>query len=365
MSRQAAPAFLPDRSQELLLHACLLPADLARAAYDTWSACVNVEALDGGSILLMPLLAARQHELGISDARFGRFRGVQRLAWVKNQQLLRELRAALQVLAAERPLLLKGVALVGDIYPQRAARPIGDLDLLVRREQAPTAIRHLMGSGWRPVTAVPRTRADFAIRKSLALASPAVPGVELDLHWRLLDWREAPAGEAALRAAATPSSAYPDAMTPVAADLLLHVLAHGARWNPLPPIRWVADATMILRTGEVDWGHFVAQVRRFDLPAPVGATLRYLVARMAAIVPATVLAEIATVPSKRIARTAVFVDQRAFDDRRFADAFALHWHRARTLVGWSPAALWSYFSSMRGARSAPDTVRWLSRRVRQ
>ena len=31
-------------------------------------------------------------------------------------------------------------------------------------------------------------------------------------------------------------------------DQLLHVVAHGGRWNPVPPVRWIADAELIRRS---------------------------------------------------------------------------------------------------------------------
>ena len=48
------------------------------------------------------------------------------------------------------------------------------------------------------------------------------------------------------------------------ADQLLHVAVHGARWNPVPPVRWLADAVAIERSAgaELDWDRLVAEATR-------------------------------------------------------------------------------------------------------
>jgi hypothetical protein len=59
-------------------------------------------------------------------------------------------------------------------------------------------------------------------------------------------------------------------------DILLHVIAHGLRVNPLPPIRWVADAVLILRGGGVDWDRFLALAAVLRCRLVMERALKYL-----------------------------------------------------------------------------------------
>ncbi|MEZ4548820.1 MAG: nucleotidyltransferase family protein [Thermodesulfobacteriota bacterium] len=70
----------------------------------------------------------------------------------------------------------------------------------------------------------------------------------IDLHWHVLHGynppdADAPFWEAARRV--TVEGAPVLVLDPV--DQLLQVCAHGMRWDPTPPVRWVADAAVILR----------------------------------------------------------------------------------------------------------------------
>ena len=53
-------------------------------------------------------------------------------------------------LAAEniRVMLLKGAALATTVYPSFAARPMGDVDILVHPEEAPRAWQCMVDAGW-------------------------------------------------------------------------------------------------------------------------------------------------------------------------------------------------------------------------
>jgi hypothetical protein len=75
---------------------------------------------------------------------------------------------------------------------------------------------------------------------------------------------------------------------------LLHVVAHGGRWNPVPPVRWIADAALIRRGSAdgIDWSRFVAEARRRRLTARLGAGLGRLVDAIGFPVPATVVDEL-------------------------------------------------------------------------
>ena len=89
-------------------------------------------------------------------------------------------------------------------------------------------------------------------------------------------------------------------------DMLLHVCFHGARWNVTPPLRWIADAMMILsRAGEeIDWLRLLELARERRLSLMLRETLGYLHRTFAAPVPPFVLATLGVTPVSRGERLA-------------------------------------------------------------
>jgi hypothetical protein len=88
------------------------------------------------------------------------------------------------------------------------------------------------------------------------------------------------------------------------ADQLLHVCVHGARWTPLPPLRWVADALLVMRRAgdALDWGYFLEQAQRLRVTLPLRDTLSYLRQHFATDIPAGVVAALAASTTERIDR---------------------------------------------------------------
>jgi hypothetical protein len=79
-------------------------------------------------------------------------------------------------------------------------------------------------------------------------------------------------------------------LTLCATDHLLHTLAHGARFNAIPSMRWVADAVWLLRgESKIDWDRFIAQANALQLRLVASLTLAYLRDRHEADVPSDVL----------------------------------------------------------------------------
>lgn len=359
-------AGLPNDQQSALLRACLFEGDEAQEAFAEWSDSIDLDRIDAASVRLLPLLADRLGSFGVADDSTGIYRGIQRQAWTHNQLLFRAARPLVQALheAGIDSLLLKGAALSLAAYPKVSMRPMSDLDLLVPRAQAREAMATLLEAGWLPAFEPPRDRADFAVQHGLTFASPAGKDLQIDLHWRLFPWKSDVRAEDALWAHAVPLAALGEnAKAMGAADMLLHVCAHGLRFNGLDPIRWVADAIMILRHCEIDWEHFVTQCDRFALALPIRAALDHLVVEMQADIPQHVRDRIAAMEVARIDRIIFAMDQIPRDSRSFTLYFQAHAYRAGAMVGKNPRALWRYVQRLRGDRSAGETLRWLWSRM--
>jgi hypothetical protein len=271
----------PTPQQELLLRAALLDGPPAAAAWDAWFADVDIEHLDEGSFRLLPLAYRRATARGSRGAALARLRGVHRQSWYRNQLLFRQVARVVRTFeeAGIDTLLLKGVPLALLHYGDEGSRPMSDADVLVKRADVTRAVQVLGTCGWRPRktpdTWPPEPRASWPFSNG---------EIELDLHWRVFSIGSLP--DDTLWEASVPClirGASTRALAP--ADQLLHVIVHGLQWNPIPSIRWIADAVVVAARGPVDWDRLIEQAttRRF-IPA-LTLALEYLNRRLDVAVP--------------------------------------------------------------------------------
>jgi hypothetical protein len=293
----------PTREQTLLLQATLLAGREATTAWERWAGAVDIDTLDAGSVRLLPHLYRTLERQGVSHRLEGRLKGLYRRTWYANQLRLRDTARVVQALQERgiEPLLLKGVALALLYYRDPGLRPMDDVDLLVRRHQVQAAVAALAEHGWLPRVRV--TAPHVESHHAMAFTHPG--GHRLDLHWHLLPENCGPRADEALWERAQPVTLHGiSARAPDATDQLLHVCAHGVKWEPVPPLRWVADATTILAraAAEVDWARLARETRRRGLVLPLRDALGYLQTVLGLPVPAAVLAELRGAPVSRAER---------------------------------------------------------------
>lgn len=281
----------PTPVQELLLGAALADGDAARTAFAAWAASAGYPNVDEGSVRLLPLLYRNVARLGLSSPLVDELKGVHRRSWYKNQVLFQEATRVLASLhqAGIETLLLKGVPLALQCYPDEASRPMADVDILVKPTDVVPAVDVLRRGGWVPTPepeawpAEPRNAWTFIDRQAR----------EIDLHWRVfrvgysLDEDLWDGSERLIVKGEQTRALCP-------ADQLLHVVAHGLVWNPVPAIRWVADATLLVRArgAAIDWARVAAQAEARRVVPAVSLGLRYLADRFEVPVPAEVLARL-------------------------------------------------------------------------
>lgn len=172
------------------------------------------------------------------------------------------LHAVVRQLAAEdvRVMLLKGAALAVTVYPSFAARPMGDLDILVAPDQADRAWHCLREAGWK--LELPGIEGFYNSHHHLpALLDPKGIGIVLEIHRAmmprpgpfLLDeaevWRDARSVRLGTTQAWVPSDQHQ----------LLHLCIHFAWSHTLRSglIRTVRDVATVVRRGTMDWDSFV------------------------------------------------------------------------------------------------------------
>ena len=256
--------FLPTPEQHQLLRASLLhDPPSVRASFEAWKSLVHIDRIDQGAMRLLPLLYRNLQRAGVDDPLLPRLKGVYRQVWFRNQLILGHGQRALRALAdAGIPAIaLKGAALVQTVYAQPALRPMEDYDLLVPRDQFARAVKVLLDGAWefQPPLADPEPH--FVFQHAVGFRRDG--GGELDLHWTAMG----------LARDGFPST--DGVLAP--ADQLLQICTHATRFNPdIPPIRWVADAYLLLARGSFPWDEMVELARERGLSLVMLRSLEYL-----------------------------------------------------------------------------------------
>ena len=260
----------PDANQELLIKACLLDdGDAARAAFRAWSEADDLFFIDNGLNLFLMLLYERFKLWKEAYRDQHRLRGVVRHAWVMHQRFRRDIREISGTLgsAGIDVMLLKGAALNINAYPD-ANRLMADIDIAVPRSQLGAAIETLQRAGW---------RANFRNMKLLPMVTHACQfyrgDSQLDLHWEFFHGRPL---DPALMDKIWQSARTTELdgiryrlLSPECS--LIHTCEHGLRYNPTPPIRWLADAFFQIRhEGTLDWHALHALAVRLGLSQSCG-----------------------------------------------------------------------------------------------
>lgn len=292
----------PTEEQELLLQAALMEGSKAIDAWTEWNSRVDVDLLERGSQRLLPLLYRNLRAHGVENPALDKFKGFYRLAWYKNQMLLRNISSLLQCLndSGIQTMVLKGAALVLQYYNDYGLRPMDDVDVLVRQEHVIPALDLLKKQGLEPITELGwkpdleslKANPDKLLPVKHAIAFMDASGRQFDLHWHVLFECRYERADEDYWVAAEKINLH-DITTHVLSptDQLFHICIHGALWHSLVPVRWVADAMMILKTAEsdIDWSRLTSHAQGRRLILPLRNALAYLRTILDAPVPSEVL----------------------------------------------------------------------------
>jgi len=327
MSRPKA-IWEPSSGQRELLRAGLWEGERGLEAWRRWRLdAPDIDVLEEGAYRLLPLVYDNLGPLLAEDPDAGRLKGIYRRSWAANQVALTVGQQAIEALrgAAIEVLALKGGALLATAYKGVGARPMADLDLAVPVDRVEAAIEALSGAGFSAAVEDPAR----ALRQHHSTPFTNPEGHEIDLHRGAL-WRVGL--DQAFWAAAVPAEvARADVLVLCPADQLLHVCIHGAAWNVVQPIRWVADAHRVLAAsaGELDWDRLVAMATRGRFTPPMTDALAYLRSEIDAPVPAATIEELGAVPVSRAERRAHEALALPPSSRRSAQMLWWFWERHR------------------------------------
>lgn len=299
------------------MQAALLTGPPASDAANRWLESHRHEAPNGfrslepASRRLLPLVY-RNLKDGIDADIRRELRAVHHEYWAENQKLFRQLEILLQGLdrAGIPSMVLKGAALSVLHYRDMAARPMSDCDILVPEDFGPRLVRQYLRDGWTPDCIPPDAPGNsyfYRYRHALDLAHPAHGKV--DLHWHGLLEATHRGADRSFWEGSVPlqvKSAGTRALNPT--DQLLHVCLHGYSFNPMPPIRWIADAVTIMRTSVVDWQRMLRVAGELGVAIPCAEALEFLNAELGVDVPRETIAQLSQQPASQA-------------DRRFSSAW--------------------------------------------
>jgi hypothetical protein len=287
----------------LLLRACLLSGSDALTAWHQWKDVFETSDLDEGPRRLLPLLYRNLQQQGISDPLIDTFKQEYFHAWSQNQLAFHRIAPLLRSFddAGIQSMLLKGAALAVLFYEDVGLRPMKDIDLLVRHDQAKQSIQLLTSLGWKSAYSSPEALVPFEQATEFKNAE----GQNLDLHWRLM-WE----GRQDLDDTEFWTGSISTGINGIQirtlnpADQLLHVCVHGAKWNDTSSLRWVADAMMIIGSHRfsIDWARLVHQAQKRQLTLPMRETLAYLESFLAAPIPTETLSKLQNTPTSKLER---------------------------------------------------------------
>lgn len=363
----------PTPLEILLLRAALFRDDAALGAWEAWRKRAS-RPLRVGSSRLLPAAYLNLRDIAPADAWLDFARTEYLRARYSN--LLRFDDAA-PVLGALRDdgvavLLLKGAALIAAHYGDPGLRPMADLDVMVREEDAERAIAILRGRGYAP--AAPVDAAARAMVHSAPFTRPGAP--PFDLHWRSFELEE---DRVIWDGVVEMKYQGVTVRVPGPADQLLHACVLGSIWDWDAPQRWVLDAMAVVRSSgdRLDWGAFVARAIASRLSTGVHGSLRFLRLEFAVDVPEEVSAALAAAPATRWERRAARARRTRPDLRGPLMAFGLRLDEHHRLVrrgaapggvggllhvwrrSWGLPGLWllPVHAALRGARRALQLAR--------
>ncbi len=265
------PASTATPDQLLLLRAALGRGEDARRAWDTWRTRAPLDRLDAESQRLLPLLYRNLRRQGVTDLP-ARLAGAYKQTWARNTYAFRAAAEAVKILdgAGIATVVLKGAALALLHYEDRGVRAMNDVDVLVPRARLREAFEVLAASGW---------TCRHAFSEDLASTHHSIgvrdgKGGVIDLHWHAAQDAKRPGADDELWRTSVPlrlGDVDTRALGPTA--IFFHVCAH-AYHTGHRHVRWMADATTILRSAPLDGALLLAlcRDRAFVLPMRVALT---------------------------------------------------------------------------------------------
>jgi hypothetical protein len=257
-----------------ILKICLATEGEVPVLMRKWESQYDVSVIDGGLIRYIPFLFKRLHELKIVARDYDIFKGAYFKSWWVQMVFHKKNIDFLGSISGDFPKfsLLKGIALQNTAYaPDPRTRPCEDVDIFVLPEHLWTAIDYLQKVGFTPDSPYSLNYVT-KFRKSISFTKD---DVSLDLNWGLYEYSK--------------SNNYLSKMQykKILIDNndfyvldstynLIHTFLHGTGWNSTPSTRWIIDAALLIRSGQISWDEFEEVIIENGWQYPLSLQINYL-----------------------------------------------------------------------------------------
>ena len=293
--RENSNSPFPTKSQELLLQAALLKGEPMHKAWNEWNSLVDFEQdVEYASFRMLPLLYNNLNAHGVKDPLMLRLKGIYRKSWSNNHLLFYSTAQVLKLLHSNEipTIVMKGIALTIGVYKNYSVRPMADMDILIPLSQSRKTIEILKRTGW---ILQNEQHLEFNLKYGRSATFYDSEKTELDLHWHPIFEAHDSISErdfwdmsVPLEVAGEKTRAF------CVTDNFFHTIVHGLRYNPEPPIRWVADAMTILNSKDctIEWDRLLHHTSKFRVSLQMKDALTYLTKNFQAQVSRNFLDEI-------------------------------------------------------------------------
>lgn len=187
---------------------------------------------------------------------------------------------------------LKGVYLLEHIYPDIGARPMNDIDLLVRKQDLPKCLEIMQELGYKTTTYFNLADGNFDTKHVPPMVKPG--GVLVELHWSLLEEDE----PFTIDAEALWERMVPAIIANVGAfslgieDLILHLCMHLTYQHYLNlGLRGLVDIALVIHKfrPEIDWQKLVEIARSWRAEKVAALTLKLVETQLNVPIPSDIL----------------------------------------------------------------------------
>lgn len=291
MSRESWKA---DGSLAEIISLCLSSDSEFSAKLKKWESRQSIDIIDGGLLRFIPFLYRRILDLNIDARDKNIMRGVYYKSWWYQTVFQQENVKFLESIINDFPrfALIKGVALQHSIYRNDPrTRPCDDVDILVDSRDRIKAVKYLLTRGFRLDSDYTLTYV-MNFRKSASFVNDKI---SVDLNWGLFEYSRQPKYFRELELQLVKSGEI-DFLTLADTENLIHTFLHGAGWNSVSSTRWIMDAALLVKKGNIDWQRFTKIVIANGWQYPLINQIEYL-EEFEIFIPRTTKAEIAS--SKR------------------------------------------------------------------
>jgi hypothetical protein len=267
---------------ELLLRAALGGDARSLAAFDAWKQGLDVLRIDLASQRFVPRLVANLERLGadLDDPVLQQFRKVARFTWLKTQFLIANCEPLVTALgdAGIPTMLLKGAAVVHHTGGEVALRPMDDIDIAIPTASLHAAFDVAAEFGFTPDGPVlSREELDAYAPLLHALGMRNAANALVDVHWHMVPDGLHPDADRDFWQASEPAlMGRAPCRASSREDAMLHAVAHAARPETDPSLRWAADVAALVQSAPargIDWDRLVRQARRHRLALQTGQAL--------------------------------------------------------------------------------------------